>query len=217
MSGIDPQGCQVFSFKAPTSTELDHDFLWRTSVCLPERGRIGIFNRSYYEEALIVRVHPAILESQKLPSELITRNIWEERFEDIRSFEKHLARNGTVIRKFFLHVSPEEQKRRFLARLDEPAKNWKYSTVDVHERKYWGDYMSAYEKAIRHTATQQAPWHVIPADNKWYTRLIVAAAVIDALASLDLQFPKLDKAKLADLAKARRSLLSSSPRGQQKN
>lgn len=206
MSGVNPQGCQVFSFKAPTTLELDHDFLWRSTICLPERGRIGIFNRSYYEEVLVVRVHPELLENQKLPPKLITKSIWKERFEDIRSFESYLARNGTVIRKFFLNVSKEEQKRRFLKRLDEPEKNWKFSAADVAEREHWGDYMAAYQEAIRHTATEEAPWHVIPADHKWFTRLIVAAATIDALASLDLSFPKVNKVQQAELAKIRRKL-----------
>jgi PPK2 family polyphosphate:nucleotide phosphotransferase len=208
MSGVDPQGCQVFSFKTPTSLELDHDFLWRTAICLPERGRIGIFNRSYYEEVLIVRVHPELLDHQKLPSKLRTKNIWEERFEDIRAFEKHLARSGTIVRKFFLNVSRKEQKRRFLKRLEHAEKNWKFATADVAERGHWDEYLDAYEQAIRHTATPEAPWYVIPADHKWFTRLIVAAAAIDALASLNLEFPEVDKTRLAELAQARKDLLA---------
>jgi PPK2 family polyphosphate:nucleotide phosphotransferase len=206
MSGVNPQGCQVFSFKAPSAEELDHDFLWRTTTRLPERGRIGIFNRSYYEEVLVVRVHPDLLARQKLPSKLITRRIWKERFADINAFERYLSRNGVVIRKFFLHVSPEEQQRRFLARLDDPDKNWKFSLADAHERSHWSAYMDAYEDMIRHTATQHAPWHVVPADHKWFTRLVVAAAVIDALESLALEFPKLDSAKRRELAAAREVL-----------
>ncbi|HXV77450.1 MAG TPA: polyphosphate kinase 2 family protein, partial [Candidatus Polarisedimenticolaceae bacterium] len=191
MSGINPQGCQVFSFKAPTSEELDHDFLWRCMRALPERGRIGIFNRSYYEETLVVRVHPELLAAQKVPPKLVTDKIWKERFRDIRAFERYLARNGVLVRKFFLHVSKKEQKRRFLARLDDPAKNWKFSINDAKERDHWDDYMKAYEQMIRHTASKQAPWFVVPADIKWFTRLVVAAAVIDALASLELAFPKI--------------------------
>ena len=206
MSGVDPQGCQVFSFKAPTSEELDHDYLWRCMRCLPERGRIGIFNRSYYEETLVVRVHPELLARQKLPPRLVKRNIWKERFRDIRAVERYLGRNGVVVRKFFLHVSREEQKRRFLARLDDPAKSWKFSAGDVAEREHWDDYMRAYQDMIRHTATKAAPWFVVPADNKWFTRLIVAAAIIDALASLDLAYPQPDKRQLEELAAARKAL-----------
>jgi PPK2 family polyphosphate:nucleotide phosphotransferase len=206
MSGVNPQGCQVFSFKSPTALELDHDYLWRTTLCLPERGRIGIFNRSYYEEVLAVRVHSEWLEKQKLPRELVTKKIWAERFEDIRNFERYLSRNGTVIRKFFLNVSKEEQKERFMKRLNQPEKNWKFSLADVAVRERWSDYMAAYEETIRNTATEQSPWYVIPADNKWFTRLIVAAAAIDALASLKLEFPKLDKSRLEDLEKARKKL-----------
>src|SRR5208283_648331 len=175
MSGVNPQGCQVYSFKAPSDLELQHDFLWRTTRDLPERGHIGIFNRSYYEEVLVVRVHPEILQSQKTPRQMCGKNIWEERFEDIRCFERHMARSGTVIRKFFLNVSKKEQKTRFLARLDEPEKNWKFSAADIHERKYWDDYQKAYEDMIRHTASNHAPWYVVPADNKWFTHLAVAA------------------------------------------
>jgi PPK2 family polyphosphate:nucleotide phosphotransferase len=206
MSGVNPQGCQVFSFKAPTSEELDHDFLWRCMKCLPERGRIGVFNRSYYEETLVVRVHREILGRQKLPVDLITKDIWKERHKDIRSFERYLSRNGVLIRKFFLHVSKAEQKKRFLQRLDRPDKNWKFSAGDAKEREHWDEYMEAYEAAIRETATRAAPWYVVPADNKWYTRLVVAAAVIDALASLDLEYPKVGKEQLKELAAAREAL-----------
>jgi PPK2 family polyphosphate:nucleotide phosphotransferase len=206
MSGVNPQGCQVFSFKAPTSEDLDHDYLWRCMKCLPERGRIGIFNRSYYEETLVVRVHREFLEKQKLPSDLITKDIWQERFQDIRSFERYLTRNGVAIRKFFLHVSNKEQKKRFLERIEEPEKNWKFSANDAKEREYWDDYMEAYEDMIRNTATKNAPWYVVPADNKWFTRVVVAAAVIDALADLDLQYPKVSDNKLKELAAAKRAL-----------
>lgn len=207
MSGVNPQGCQVYSFKAPTSEDLDHDFLWRCMKSLPERGRIGIFNRSYYEETLAVRVHPEFLASQKLPPKLVTKKIWDERFEDIRNVEKYLSRNGVIICKFFLHVSKEEQLKRFLSRLDEPAKNWKFSMSDVREREFIDDYMKAFEETIRNTATENAPWYVIPADNKWFTRIVVAAAVIDTLASLDLEFPVVDDAKRQELAAVRESLL----------
>ena len=203
MSGINPQGCQVFSFKAPTSEELDHDYLWRCTRSLPERGRIGIFNRSYYEEALVVRVHPELLAKQKIPSRLVTKDIWKERFQDIRAFERYLGRNGVVVRKFFLHVSKGEQKRRFLERIDNPAKNWKFSASDAAEREYWDDYMRAYEDLIRQTATKDAPWYVVPADNKWFTRVVVAAAVIDALDSLELHYPVLGREQLRALSAAR--------------
>jgi len=212
MSGVNPQGCQVYSFKAPSEEELDHDFLWRTTRCLPERGRIGIFNRSYYEEVLIVRVHPEFLEKQKLPPELVTKDIWEERYEDINNFERYLSRNGYVIRKFFLHLSNKEQKKRFLSRLDEPEKNWKFSSADARERQRWDDYMEAYDDMIRHTATQHAPWYVVPADNKWFSRLVVAAVVVAALQELDLQFPKVDAEKRKDLQAARQMLESGKPR-----
>jgi PPK2 family polyphosphate:nucleotide phosphotransferase len=208
MSGVNPQGCQVYSFKAPTSEDLDHDYLWRCMKCLPERGRIGIFNRSYYEETLVVRVHPEFLEKQKLPPELVTKNVWEERFQDIRSFERYLARNGVAIRKFFLHVSRKEQKNRFLERIEEPEKNWKFSANDAKEREHWDDYMEAYEDMIRNTAAKEAPWYVVPADNKWFTRVVVAAAVIEALSSLDLHYPKVSQEKLKGLAAAKRSLLA---------
>ncbi len=203
LSGVNPQGCQVTSFKAPSATELDHDFLWRSTCALPERGRIGIFNRSYYEETLVVRVHPEILQTQRLPAR---KHVWRERFEDIAAYERHLGRNGTVVRKFFLHVSKAEQKRRFLARLEEPAKNWKFSAGDLKERARWDDYQAAYEETIAHTATADAPWHVIPADEKWFTRLAVMAAVIETLESLELAFPKVDKAQRAALAEAKAAL-----------
>jgi PPK2 family polyphosphate:nucleotide phosphotransferase len=208
MSGVNPQGCQVYSFKAPSEIELQHDFLWRTTRDLPERGHIGIFNRSYYEEVLIVRVHPEILKGQRMPSSLVGKNIWEERFEDIRCFERHMARSGTVIRKFFLHVSKKEQKRRFLARLEEPEKNWKFSAGDIHERKYWDDYQAAYEDMIGNTATEHAPWYVVPADNKWFTRLVISTVVVDTLESLELAYPKVDDAKRKELEAAKKILLS---------
>lgn len=199
MSGVNPQGCQVHSFKAPTSDDLDHDFLWRCAKVMPERGRIGIFNRSYYEEVLVVRVHPQFLMNQKLPSKLIGKRIWDDRFEDIRNFEKFQSRQGTVIRKFFLHVSREEQRRRFLSRLEEKEKNWKFSSSDIAERAHWDKYQEAYEDMIRNTATEHAPWFVVPADNKWFTRTVVAAAIVDALHSLKLEFPKVDKSKRKEL------------------
>lgn len=203
MSGINPQGCQVFSFKAPTNEDLDHDYLWRCMKRLPERGRIGIFNRSYYEETLVVRVHEDILAKQKLPEKLLTKHIWDERFQDIRNFEKYLSRNGILIRKFFLHVSKEEQKKRFLERIDNPEKNWKFSTADAKERGHWDEYMKAYEDMIRNTATKDSPWYVVPADNKWFTRLVVAAAVIDALDSLNLAYPEVGEEQLKELAEAK--------------
>ena len=206
MSGVNPQGCQVFAFKTPSAEELDHDFLWRTTKCLPERGRIGIFNRSYYEEVLVVRVHPEILGKQKLPPELVTKKIWKERYEDIASFERYLARNGVAVVKFFLHVSRKEQRKRFLERLERPEKNWKFSLADAQERQHWDSYMEAYEDAIRATATPWAPWYVVPADTKWFTRLVVASAVIDALEKMDLAYPEVDEAKKAELAKAREAL-----------
>jgi len=206
LSGVNPQGCQVFAFKAPSAEELQHDFLWRANRCLPERGRIGIFNRSYYEEVLVVRVHPEWLARQHLPAPLVTADVWQQRFEDINAFERYLTRNGVVIRKFFLYVSKQEQLRRFRERLDQPEKNWKFSVADVAERRRWPDYMAAYQEMIRHTSTRHAPWYVVPADHKWFTRLVVAAAVVETLRSLNLQFPKLDKAKLRELAALRRSL-----------
>ncbi len=212
MSGVNPQGCQVYSFKAPSAEELDHDFLWRTNRCLPERGRIGIFNRSYYEETLVVRVHPKTLDTQKLPATLVTKRIWDERFEDIRAFERYATRNGIAIRKFFLHVSRKEQKRRFLRRLDLKSKNWKFSTADAKERELWREYMRAYEQTIRHTSSDYAPWYVVPANHKWFTRLVVVAAVIDALEEMQLAFPKVDRDKRKELASVRRRLEDESGR-----
>ena len=206
MSGVNPQGCQVFSFKSPTNEDLDHDYLWRCMKNLPERGRIGIFNRSYYEETLVVRVHRDFLEKQKLPAELVTKDIWKERFHDIRSFERYLTRNGVCIRKFFLNVSKKEQKKRFLERIEEPEKNWKFSANDAKEREYWDDYMEAYEDTIRNTATKEAPWYVVPADNKWFTRVVVGAAVIEALDDLDLEYPKVSDSKLKELEEAKKAL-----------
>jgi PPK2 family polyphosphate:nucleotide phosphotransferase len=206
MSGVNPQGCQVYSFKTPSTEELDHDFMWRNAKCLPERGRIGIFNRSYYEEVLIVRVHPKILASEKIPASLITKNIWEERFQDICGFERYLSRQGFVIRKFFLNLSKKEQKKRFLDRLQQPHKNWKFSIGDLHERKHWDDYMNAYENMIVSTSTPEAPWFVIPADNKWFTRLAVAAAVVDTLERMDLAYPQLNSQKRKELEAARKML-----------
>lgn len=206
MSGVNPQGCEVSSFKAPSSEELDHDYLWRCMKRLPARGRIGIFNRSYYEDVLVVRVHQDLLNKQKIPPSLIGKSIWEERYEDIGNVEKYLTRNGVVIRKFFLHLSRKEQKRRFLERLDNADKNWKFSAADARERGYWDSYARAYGDMIRATATKDAPWYVVPADNKWYSRLVVAAAVIEALGALDLEFPKVDDAKKEELAAARTSL-----------
>jgi PPK2 family polyphosphate:nucleotide phosphotransferase len=208
MSGVNPQGCQVYSFKAPSSDDLDHDYLWRCMKCLPNRGHIGIFNRSYYEEVLVVRIHPEFLAKQKLPPTLVGKGIWDERFEDIRNFEQYLARNGVVVRKFFLHVSKKEQKRRFLDRIDDPLKNWKFSSNDANERDFWDDYMEAYEQMIQETATKEAPWYVVPADNKWFTRVVVAGAVIETLDSLDLAYPKVDEGKLKELAAAKKKLLS---------
>ena len=206
MRGLDPKATQVFTFKEPSSEEIDHDFMWRSLKVLPERGRIGIFNRSYYEEVLIVRVHPELLEKQHLPPQRIGPRIWNQRYEDIRDIERYLCRNGTIIRKFYLNVSRAEQRRRFLARLDDPAKNWKFSINDVNERLHWHKYMKAYEAAIGATSTTSAPWFVIPADNKWFTRLAIAEVVIEALESLDLHFPKLDRRKHRELAEARRRL-----------
>jgi PPK2 family polyphosphate:nucleotide phosphotransferase len=211
MSGVNPQGCQVVSFKQPSPEELDHDFLWRSARRLPERGRIGIFNRSYYEEVLVVRVHPELLAKQKLPSKLVTKQIWKQRYTDINAHERYLARNGTIIRKFFLHVSREEQKQRFLSRLDEPEKHWKFSLADVQERAHWEAYQHAYEEMIRNTTTKEAPWYVVPADNKWFTRLAVAAAVIDALEELALAYPKVESVKRRELATAREVLADEEP------
>ncbi|MCU1384190.1 MAG: Polyphosphate kinase 2 [Acidobacteria bacterium] len=206
MSGVNPQGCQVSSFKAPSAEELAHDFLWRTTARLPERGHIGVFNRSYYEEVLVVRVHPEILRAQRLPAAVMSKQIWKERFEDISGFERHLGRNGVTVLKFFLHVSKEEQKKRFLERLDMPAKNWKFAAGDVRERAHWREYMAAYEDMIRHTATPEAPWFVVPADHKWFTRLVVSAAIVDAMKRLGLAFPTVDRAKKKELAAAARAL-----------
>ena len=206
MSGVNPQGCQVYSFKTPSEEELDHDYLWRTMKCLPERGRIGIFNRSYYEEVLIVRVHPEVLANERMPAPLVTQNIWEERFEAIRGLERYLSRNGLVIRKFFLNVSKKEQKKRFLDRLQQPEKNWKFSAADLQEREHWDDYMDAYEEMIANTATPHAPWLVIPADNKWFTRLAVAAVIVDALDGLNLAYPKVDAQRRKELEAARKTL-----------
>jgi PPK2 family polyphosphate:nucleotide phosphotransferase len=206
MSGVNPEGCQVYSFKTPSESELQHDFLWRTTCDLPERGHIGIFNRSYYEEVLVVRVHQAALGNEKLPPKLVTKQIWKERFEDIHCFERHMARSGTVIRKFFLHLSKKEQRRRFLARLDEPEKHWKFSEADIHERDYWDDYQQSYEEMIQNTASHHAPWYVVPADNKWFTHLVVAAAIVEAMEELDLCYPKVDAVKLKGINAARRIL-----------
>ena len=206
MSGVNPQGCQVYSFKAPSAEELNHDYLWRTMKCVPERGRIGIFNRSYYEEVLVVRVHPELLKAQHIPPSLITKDIWKERYEDISAFERYMTRNGILIRKFFLNVSRKEQKRRFLDRLDHPEKNWKFSVADIRERACWDDYMEAYQDMIRHTSTPEAPWHVIPADNKWFTRIAVASAIVDTLEDLNLSYPTVDAAKAKELAAARKLL-----------
>jgi len=206
MSGVNPAGCQVASFKAPTAHELDHDYLWRCQLELPERGRIGIFNRSYYEEVLVVRVHPELLAKQKLDPRLLDGDIWERRYQDIRGFERHLSRNGTRIVKFFLHVSREEQGRRFLERVDDPAKQWKFSAADVAERARWKRYMHAYEEMIRATASEEAAWHVVPADHKWFTRIVVAAVMVDALESLDLGYPKLTREQRVELSRVRRAL-----------
>ena len=207
MSGVNPQGCDVYSFKGPSNEELQHDYLWREHKVMPSRGKIGIFNRSYYEEVLVVRVHPHILKAEKLPEELITKHIWEERYDDINAFERFLTRNGIVIRKFFLHVSKEEQKKRFLERLEDSKKNWKFSMDDIKERKFWNDYQEAYEEMVQNTATKRAPWYVVPADNKWYGRVVVASAIIEALHGLNLQFPDVDKAKKKELDEIREALL----------
>ncbi|HEY6395236.1 MAG TPA: polyphosphate kinase 2 family protein, partial [Candidatus Binataceae bacterium] len=208
MSGVNPQGCQVYSFKSPSETELNHDFMWRCMQVLPERGRIGIFNRSYYEESLVVRVHAELLAKERIPAKLVGKDIWNERYEAINSFERYLARNGIVVCKFFLHVSKGEQKKRFMRRLDEPEKNWKFSANDVRERQYWDKYMEVYEDVIRHTAVPAAPWFVVPADNKWFTRLIVAAAIVKTMEDLNLEFPKTDSERLKDIKRARKALLA---------
>ncbi len=207
MTGVNPEGCQVYSFKQPSAEELSHDFLWRSWKRLPQRGHIGIFNRSYYEEMLVVRVHAPLLRDERIPPALVTKKIWRQRFDDINAFEQHLNRNGTIVRKIFLHVSKEEQKRRFLSRLDEPKKNWKFSEADVREREYWGDYMRAYEDMIRHTATQHAPWYVVPADHKWFTWMVVASALIETLQTLKLAYPKVDAGKKKELDAARKLLV----------
>jgi PPK2 family polyphosphate:nucleotide phosphotransferase len=204
--GVNPQGCEVTSFKQPSTLDLDHDFMWRSAIALPQRGRIGIFNRSYYEECLVVRVHPEVLARQKLPPRLVTRNIWRERFEDISAFERYLARNGTVILKFFLHVSKQEQRERFLDRLDEPSKNWKFSMADISERALWTKYQAAYQETIRHTSSPLAPWHVVPADHKWFARVVIGSAIVTALEKLDLKFPKVDKAELGEFKQIRKAL-----------
>jgi PPK2 family polyphosphate:nucleotide phosphotransferase len=206
MSGVNPQGCEVHSFKVPSEEELQHDFLWRSYRVLPERGHIGVFNRSYYEEVLVVRVHPEILKTQRTPPSLLTDRIWDERFEDICCLEQHMARSGTVIRKFFLHLSRQEQKKRFLKRLEEPEKNWKFSASDVRERKCWDDYQQAYEDMIRNTAKKHAPWYIVPADNKWFTRLVISTVIVDTLESLDLQYPKVEADKKKELVAARKQL-----------
>jgi PPK2 family polyphosphate:nucleotide phosphotransferase len=208
MSGVNPQGCQVAAFKAPSSEELDHDYLWRCQRHLPERGRIGIFNRSYYEEVLVVRVHPEVLEKQKIPKKLFGDNVWKKRYRDIRAYERYLSNNGITIIKFFLHVSREEQKKRFLERLEDPEKHWKFSANDAKQRPHWKDYMKAYERMIQNTATKNAPWYAVPADNKWYTRVVVAAAIIDGLASLNLHYPKISEENLKELAAAKKALLA---------
>ena len=204
--GVNPQGCEVHSFKQPSTLELSHDFMWRGAVALPQRGRIGIFNRSYYEECLVVRVHPEVLAQEKLPPRLVTRNIWRERFEDICSFERYLARNGTVILKFFLNVSKQEQRKRFLDRLDQPSKNWKFSMADINERARWAKYQAAYQEVIRHTSTRAAPWHVVPADHKWFARVVIGAAIVAALDKLDLRFPRVDPASLQEFKQVRTAL-----------
>ena len=206
MSGVNPQGCQVYSFKQPSVEDLNHDFMWRSNKCMPERGRIGIFNRSYYEEVLVVRVHKEMLERERIPRSLVTKNIWDDRFADINAYEQYLSRNGVVIRKFFLNLSREEQKKRFMSRLDEPSKNWKFSAADIAERERWSDYMAAYEEMIQHTATPHAPWYVVPADKKWYTRLVVSAAIIDALEDLNLRYPVVGAAQRKELKAARIAL-----------
>jgi PPK2 family polyphosphate:nucleotide phosphotransferase len=216
MSGINPQGCQVFSFKAPSNEELDHDYLWRAVRALPERGRIGIFNRSYYEEVLVVRVHEELLNAQKLPTSLISKNIWRERYEDIHNFERYLTRNGVIVRKFFLHVSKEEQRQRFLSRLREPDKNWKFSLADAKERNCWEAYQEAYEDAIRQTASEHAPWYVVPADHKWFTRMVVSAAIVDALEELDLSYPIVDAHKREELKLVQAELEKEGPAKQAK-
>ena len=212
MSGVNPQGCQVFSFKAPSAEELDHDVLWRTSRCLPQRGHIGIFNRSYYEEVLVVRVHPELLQKERIPTELVSKKIWKQRFEDIAAFERYLTRNGIAVRKFFLHISKEEQRARFLQRLEEPEKNWKFSAADIRERRYWDDYQHAYEDMIRHTAARHAPWFVVPADHKWFARLVVSFVIVDALKEMKLAYPTVDAAARKELQAAKAALQAEAAR-----
>ena len=209
--GVNPQGCQVVSFKQPSSTELDHDFMWRSTIALPQRGRIGIFNRSYYEECLVVRVHPEVLAKQKIPTELVTKHIWHERYEDIAAFEKYLARNGTVVLKFFLNVSKEEQRERFLDRLDEPAKNWKFSMGDISERALWDKYQDAYQDMVAHTASKHAPWIVVPADHKWFARVVIGSSIVSALEKLDLKVPAVDKDMLQEFKNVREALEKDGP------
>lgn len=212
MSGINPQGCQVFSFKAPSTQELDHDYMWRSTIALPERGRIGVFNRSYYEEVLVVRVHPEILAKQRLPQGLAGKDVWKERFEDIRAFERYIARNGTLILKFMLHVSREEQAKRFLDRLDDPGKNWKFEMGDIEERRFWDDYMKYYEDAVRETSRPHAPWFVVPADNKWFTRLVISSAIVEAMDALDLHYPKVPDNALRQMQEVRAGLAAELPK-----
>src|SRR6195256_5396806 len=214
--GVNPQGCEVHSFKQPTSQELEHDFMWRCVIALPERGHIGIFNRSYYEECLVTRVHPDLLAKEKIPPRLVTKNIWHERFEDICAIERYLARNGTVILKFFLHISKEEQRKRFLERLDNPAKNWKFSMADITERALWNRYQAVYQDIVRHTSTAVAPWHVVPADHKWFARGVIGSAIVSALETLDLKFPKADKASLEEFKHVREALLGEGKGGGKK-
>jgi PPK2 family polyphosphate:nucleotide phosphotransferase len=207
MSGVNPQGCDVWSFKTPSTEELDHDYLWRAHQRVPSRGKIGIFNRSYYEEVLVVRVHPKMLAAEHLPEALARKHSWDERYEDINAFEKYLAHNGMVVRKFFLHLSKSEQKKRFLERLDDPQKNWKFSMADIQERGYWKDYQQAYEELIQQTSTKHAPWYIVPADNKWYSRLVVSAAIVETLDELKLEYPVVDKAKKKELEQVRKILV----------
>jgi PPK2 family polyphosphate:nucleotide phosphotransferase len=215
--GVNPQGCEVTSFKQPSAHELNHDFMWRSMVALPERGRIGIFNRSYYEECLVTRVHPEFLRQEKIPPRLITRNIWRERFEDICAFERYLSRNGTLILKFFLNVSKKEQRERFLDRLEQPSKNWKFSMNDINERGRWSRYMAVYQDIVRHTSTAFAPWHVVPADHKWFARVVIGSAIVSALERLDLHFPRVDKASLAEFKKVRQALENEGKGGKRKS
>jgi PPK2 family polyphosphate:nucleotide phosphotransferase len=214
--GVNPQGCEVHSFKQPSTLELNHDFLWRSAIALPQRGRIGIFNRSYYEECLVTRVHPEILAKEKIPGRLVTKNIWRERFEDISAFERYLARNGTVILKFFLNVSKQEQRERFLGRLDEPSKNWKFSMADISERALWNRYQAVYQDIVRHTSTPSAPWYVVPADHKWFARVVIGSAILNALDGLDLRFPRADKASLQEFKQVRQALENEGKKGRAK-